>query len=118
MKLLNSPITIAETPEFLDWALSLKPKCIAIQNAFNYEVEPSGKSSRLSCTLPSLGDSLYWDSVYKVIATRCNTILDKWQHEINVGVNYLTADKGFLNLIELSEKNRTLFRTDGVYVIE
>lgn len=118
IKLLNSPITIAETPEFLEWAFSLTPKCIAIQNAFNYEVEPSGKSSRLSCTLPSRGFSLYWDSVYKSIAARCNSVLDKWHDEINTGHNYLTADKDFLNLLELSQDNRALFRTDGVYVIE
>ena len=118
LKLLNSPITVAETPEFLEWSLSLKPKCIAIQNAYNYEVEPSGKSRRLSCTLPQRGYSLYWDSVYQSIATRCNMVLNKWHDTINKEQNYLTADKGFLNLIELSQDNRTLFRTDGVYVIE
>ena len=34
LKLLNSPLTIAETPEFLNWALSLDAKCICIQLAY------------------------------------------------------------------------------------
>jgi len=118
IKLLNSPITIAETPDFLEWALALMPKCIAIQNAFNYEVEPSGKSTRLSCTLPSRGSSLYWDSIYDAIAARCNNVLNRWHNEINIENNFLTADKDFLNLLRLPQENRDLFRTDGVYIIE
>lgn len=118
VKLLNSPITVAETPEFLEWALSLKPKCIAIQNAYNYDVEPSGKNRRLSCTLPKRGHSLYWDSVYNIISERCNNTLERHYKDINNGCNYLTADKGFISLLDLSAANRPLFRTDGVYVIE
>ena len=118
VKLLNSPITVAETPEFLEWALALKPKCIAIQNAFNYEVAPSGKSNRLSCTLPPHDYSQYWERVYESIAARCNSVLEKRKSEINKGQNYLTADKNFLDFVELSPDNRAMFRTDGVYVIE
>lgn len=118
LKLLNSPITISETPEFLEWAFSLKPKCIALQNAFNYEVEPSGKSSRLSSTLPPRGFSLYWDDVYEAISARCDNVLNKHRAEINGGCNYLTADRDFLQLLSLSSSNMSLFRTDGVYIIE
>lgn len=118
IKLLNSPITIAETPEFLDWALSLEPQCIAIQIAYNYEVEPSGKSSRLSSTLPNADSSLYWHDVYKVISKRCDNVISEYSDKINAGKNYLTADKELLQLLSLSHKNSALFRTDGVYVIE
>lgn len=118
VKLLNSPISISETPEFLEWAFSITPKCIAVQNAFNYAIDASGKSTKLESTLPERDCSPYWENVYKSIGLRCDSILDKWYNKINNGSNYLTADKDFLNLVVLSPRNKNLFRTDGVYVIE
>lgn len=118
LKLLNSPITIAETPDFLEWALSLSPRCIALQTAYNYEVETSGKSHRLSSTLPSAKSSFYWNDVYGMIARRCDDVLAKYSGKINEDRNYLTADKEILQLLPLSPSNMKLFRTDGVYIIE
>ena len=118
VKLLNSPISISETPEFLEWAFSITPKCIVIQNAFNYTIDSSGKSIRLESTLPECDCSPYWKDVYRAIGLRCDCVLDKWYDKINKGSNYLTADKDFLNLVVLSPRNKALFRTDGIYVIE
>ena len=118
LKLLQSPLTIAETPEFLDWALSLEAQCVAVQAAYNYEVEPSGKSTRLSCTLPLPGDSLYWRDAYAQIARRCGAVLDKHADTINRGRNYLTADREVLAVLPLKGEHTALFRTDGVYIIE
>ncbi len=118
LKLLNSPLTIAETPEFLNWALSLDAKCICIQLAYNYELDKFGKNIRYKCILSEKQSSIYWSNVYDRISLRCKKILKKYLSEINMGSKYLAADKELFDYLNLDNDYTHLFRTDGVYIIE
>lgn len=118
VKLLISAITIAEIPFFLDWALNQKFKCIALQVAYNYEIDmESGKSNRLNSTLPSSDESQYWMAVYNRVSEEIHKVISEHRMDINCEYNFLTADRELDSVLGLN-RDKCLFRTDGVYIIE
>ena len=118
LKLLISPINIAETPEFLEWAFSCVPQCIALQVAYNYKIEENGTSSRLESTLSPKGFSYYWDDVYERIENSCKRVLKTHESKIINLKTHLTVDKELIEIIKLNENYIEFIRTDGVYIIE
>lgn len=118
LKFLISPINIAEIPDFLDWALSCVPQCIALQVAYNYKIEKNGTSSRLESTLPPKNFSYYWDDSYERIENSCKCILKKHESKIVNSETHLTIDKELIEIIRINENYAEHIRTDGVYIIE
>lgn len=117
LKFLNSPIALVDVPDFLDWALSLNPQCIAVQTAYNYSFTVQGESSRLNSSFDGV-DEKYWRPIRQRVSTKVDKILCDNYSKINSNGNYLTADKEFLSILTLSETANQQFRTDGVYRIE
>ena len=117
LKFLNSPIALVDVPDFLEWALALNPQCIAVQTAYNYDLTVEGSSSRIGSTFDGLNIK-YWKPVIQRVSKRIDKILHNNYDIINSNGNYLTADREFLSLLNLSEINTQQFRTDGVYRIE
>ena len=118
LKFLLSPAVAMELPIFLNWALDLRPKCIALQVAYNYEIEPSGKSKRLESTFENTTSSIYWNLISERISENLTTIFRKYENELNCGYNYITADKELFSLYTIDTEIKKHFRTDGVYIIE
>ncbi len=117
LKFLNSPISIVDIPNFLNWSLSLDPQCIVIQTAYNYSFSPEGASSRLDSTFDKMKPE-YWNPIIERVSNNVEKILIDNYNKINSSGNYLTADKEFIDILSLSEKTIQEFRTDGVYRIE
>lgn len=117
VKFLNSPVSIAELPEFLEWAILIKAKAIAIQTVYQYSFDMNGKSNREESVFTG-ANSEYWKNIYIRVSNRIEHILKKYSGEINSNVCNLSADKETFDIIKLSNKSQQLFRTDGVYLIE
>lgn len=116
VKFLASPITLTEVPSFLEWALTLEAKSIAVQTVYNYSFT-CGKCSREEATFYGHNDE-YWKMVYSRVGERLTEVINNHSLHLNCGYNHLTSDKKFLKLFTLPESVKGAFRTDGVYVIE
>lgn len=118
LKFLLSPAVAVELPSFLNWALALKPKCLALQVAYNYEIEPSGKSKRLENTFENTGSSTYWNSILERTSDNLTAIFRRYENELNCGYNHITVDKELFSIYTIEPEIKKHFRTDGVYIIE
>jgi len=117
VKFLNSPICIAELPDFLNWALEINAKAIAVQTVYHYSFDEKGKSSRKEHVFNGLSGE-YWKEVCQRVAVRTEAVLHVYKNRLNQETCNLACDKKVLQILGLSEEYARLFRTDGVYVIE
>ncbi len=117
VKFLNSPICIGELPDFLNWALEINAKAIAIQTVYQYSFTQEGKSNREEHVFHDLSGE-YWKAVYERVGKRIEGILYTYKDILNQNTRNLACDKKVLEILGFSEELSTLFRTDGVYIIE
>ena len=89
-----------------------------LQVAYNYEIEPSGKSKRLENTFENTGSSTYWNSILERTSDNLTAIFKRYENELNCGYNHITVDKELFSIYTIEPEIKKHFRTDGVYIIE
>ena len=117
IKYLLSPVTVVELHDFLQWGLSVNPKSIVIQTVYKYIFE-NAKSKRIGSSFDGL-DPVFWQPVYQRVAEKIDALLQEKREIINLGgLNSLSGDREFINLLPMKESTKSLFFQDGVYRIE
>lgn len=117
VKFLNSPICVAEAPNFMDWALKLNAKAIAIQTVYQYSFDAKGSSSREKNVFEGL-HSEYWDNIIQRTSRNIEYVIRSYKDKINQDTRYLSADKMTMKILQFDSEIQKMFRTDGVYIIE
>lgn len=117
VKFLNSPVCIAELPDFLEWALHINAKAIVLQTVYQYSFEQEGKSIRQESVFYGLSNE-YWNHIFSRVSKRTEAVINNYFEFLNSGTRYLSADKKTFEVLQLSYDIQKTFRTDGVYIIE
>ncbi len=117
VKFLASPVCIFEIASFMEWAIDINAKCIAFQTVYDYSFGSDGKCSRNQSMFSGL-DNAYWKEIFNRAGNKLNNVLLNNIKIINNDTRNLSSDKVILDVLELPEETKHLFRTDGVYEIE
>lgn len=115
IKFLISPVVTAELIPFLEWALSIKPRCIIFQTAYRYLLKENGISEREGLTFSDYNND-YWTPVKSRITHQLKSLINA--NSVNCGYNYLASDKETAEVLGFNEELSSYFRMDGAYDLE
>ena len=115
VKYLLSPIVLGEMNGFYKWALSIMPRCIILQTAYNYKLLDNGLSVREGTTFENCKDS-YWENLIERISNEFKSIITSSKKDKHC--NFLAGDNEAMDILKLDKETVSIFRTDGVYDLE
>lgn len=114
VKLLVSPLDIHEMADFFNWGVSLSPKSIIYQAAYEYSYGANGQCSRRRTFLEDLKGG-FWEEVIRRSNRRLEKSIRHYQADHADQKTVFFADKEVTDFLNFNPFLKDFFSTSGTY---